>query len=119
MLNFNRSQDAAVALAGKVVAAVEQVTGVTLPKADADLLKLGAALDASGIFLSAATDLAQHMDALVQSFPEDKRQIIHAILWFVDHFVRVGSRMSDTMQESLALLTDIHEHGFEVRIKQS
>lgn len=67
----------------KAVEIFEKSLGVVLPKANADLEKLGEALDAGGIFLAEATDLVKGLDGIVHKFPEQWQAIVReAVLTF-------------------------------------
>ena len=104
----------------RLVEKIEAGLGVTLPKADADLEKLGAVLDEAGVFLGGATDLVQSADALVDSLPEEMQKFRKPLVAFLDHFVRVGTRASNaaqeatrTMADARQLIADIRKYGFE------
>ena len=94
---------------------IEATLGVTLPKADADLEKLGAVLDEAGVFLGEATDLVQSADALVDSLPEEMQKFRKPLLAFLDHFVRVGTRASIAAQEATQMMTDVRELIADIR----
>lgn len=94
---------------------IEDALGVSLPKADADLEKLGAVLDEAGIFLGEATDLVKDLDAAVESVPAEFRSLAQAGRAALDHFVRVGTRGSNAAQEIHACVADVRAFLAELR----
>lgn len=102
----------------RLVGVIEKALGVTLPKADADLEKLGADLDAAGVFLAEGTDLIRDMDKIAEAWPEQQRALVVAVLGLVSHFLRVGTRASNAAQageaaakELTGLIQDVRREG--------
>ena len=109
----------------KLIAIVEQATGVIVPQTQANLVKLATALDGAGIFFGEMTDLVKDADKIVEAFPEQWQAMVKGILGLMDHFVRVGTQVSNATQdaqktsaEARELLKAIHERGFRLTIPE-
>lgn len=98
----------------RIIGIFEREGGI-IPQSEADLKKIGAALDAGGVFFGEATELAEKLNAFAETLPEDKRELMHAVAWLTDHFVRVGTQASNTAQEARETLADVRAFLADLR----
>ena len=109
----------------RAVEIMEKSLGIVIPKGEADLVKLGEALDASGVFFGEITEVAKHANEIMEVFPAQWHSLVKAGLGFIDHMVRVGTQASlaaqdakRTSTEARDLLAAIHDKGFKISIGQ-
>jgi ABC-type transporter Mla subunit MlaD len=98
----------------KIIGILEREGGI-IPQSEADLKKIGAALDAGGVFIGEATELVEKLNAFAETLPEDKRELMHAVAWLTDHFVRVGTQASNAAQEARGTAAEARSCIAEVR----
>lgn len=101
----------------EIIRILEREGGI-IPQSEAALAKIGAAFDAEGIIVTLATEateLVEKLNAFAETLPEEKRELMHAVAWLTDHFVRVGTQASNAAQEAKGAAAEARSCIAEVR----
>lgn len=82
----------------KFLAMVEKELGVILPKTNADIEKLGKALDSANLLLLEGEDLIQDIDKIVQTIPAEWQKLVGAILTVLSQVQSTAAAGDRTIQ---------------------
>ena len=89
--------------------AAEQVTGKVIPVTEELAAAFEERLEQAGLVLANVNEMVTHATGLIDGMdgvPEQTKALLKAGLGIIDHFVRVGTQASLTVQEGRAFIAE-------------